>query len=666
MHPIPSSILEMLHKPRTPFHAIKFGNPIPNPPTTAHQPEKKPHIYLPKIAASTAPPGQNSTRICREMFPTLVSKHVPSRPSPPAPRCRWDPGWGGGTGGHNTGGPAPSIAHPEPPIPVERIQQLGDVGVVTTSQDLDLHHIVLQFLLTRGVDHLGGCQHPRHFVLCLGERFCEVSWGTKGAAPKFSDRGKLGPITSLPGCSVLPSQMLGTDVRTPLSPEPGRRGMRGHPMHGADVQVVPAWPCHPVCGSRRIPLYPKTLLQATSSHGCNIVPVGTATASAGTWGLSKPHPKDLYWGSHPASNAKPFACPENTKKREKGMGLARTSPTRARDHHCCVPPAPVPEGGCCCGSGERRIWVSCRAQALHRGFREKHPCLNTLTPSKEANTRRQKGRLQEPVALPLPKVGDGLSQHRVRTLPSSARNLGLFRGFLASCVPETVRCEAAPEKKKKKHLQKPLGHQRRFEVPSYLKDLAEGTIAQLAQHLPGLLGVDIPFNVLVLPRRLLLFRKAKKAPEKSHGATSMQRKGGRLGSSFSTKHLRSLLRSPRSSSPAGRKGLSAAPARAGCAVRWRCRKGDASPHTGRIPPLGIFRMGEKVCAHPKVLPAPPAKATCVGLSIGVPGHPSADIRSFMVAGACLGAHPREFPHACARTSMRSLGWDEQQRALWLG
>lgn len=77
-------------------------------------------------------------------------------------------------------------------------------------------------------------------------------------------------------------------------------------------------------------------------------------------------------------------------------------------------------------------------------------------------------------------------------------------------------------------------------------------------------------------------------------------------------------------------------------------------------------MGEKVCAHPKVLPAPPAKATCVGLSIGVPGHPSADIRSFMVAGACLGAHPREFPHACARTSMRSLGWDEQQRALWLG
>lgn len=471
MHPIPSSILEMLHKPRTPFHAIKFGNPIPNPPTTAHQPEKKTHIYLPKIAASTAPPGQNSTRICREMFPTLVSKHVPSRPSPPAPRCRWDPGWGGGTGGHNTGGPAPSIAHPEPPIPVERIQQLGDVGVVTTSQDLDLHHIVLQFLLTRGVDHLGGCQHPRHFVLCLGERFCEVSWGTKGAAPKFSDRGKLGPITSLPGCSVLPSQMLGTDVRTPLSPEPGRRGMRGHPMHGADVQVVPAWPCHPVCGSRRIPLYPKTLLQATSSHGCNIVPVGTATASAGTWGLSKPHPKDLYWGSHPASNAKPFACPENTKKREKGMGLARTSPTRARDHHCCVPPAPVPEGGCCCGSGERRIWVSCHAQALHRGFREKHPCLNTLTPSKEANTRRQKGRLQEPVALPLPKVGDGLSQHRVRTLPSSARNLGLFRGFLASCVPETVRCEAAPEKKKKSICKNPWGTSGVLKCPPTLKTL---------------------------------------------------------------------------------------------------------------------------------------------------------------------------------------------------
>lgn len=405
------------------------------------------------------------------MFPTLVSKHVPSRPSPPAPRCRWDPGWGGGTGGHNTGGPAPSIAHPEPPIPVERIQQLGDVGVVTTSQDLDLHHIVLQFLLTRGVDHLGGCQHPRHFVLCLGERFCEVSWGTKGAAPKFSDRGKLGPITSLPGCSVLPSQMLGTDVRTPLSPEPGRRGMRGHPMHGADVQVVPAWPCHPVCGSRRIPLYPKTLLQATSSHGCNIVPVGTATASAGTWGLSKPHPKDLYWGSHPASNAKPFACPENTKKREKGMGLARTSPTRARDHHCCVPPAPVPEGGCCCGSGERRIWVSCRAQALHRGFREKHPCLNTLTPSKEANTRRQKGRLQEPVALPLPKVGDGLSQHRVRTLPSSARNLGLFRGFLASCVPETVRCEAAPEKKKKSICKNPWGTSGVLKCPPTLKTL---------------------------------------------------------------------------------------------------------------------------------------------------------------------------------------------------
>lgn len=106
--------------------------------------------------------------------------------------------------------------------------------------------------------------------------------------------------------------------------------MRGHPMHGADVQVVPAWTCHPVCGSRRIPPYPKTLLQATSSHGCNIVPMGTAAASAGTWGLSKPHPKDLFWGSHPASNAEAFACPENTKKERKGDGFGQDKPNQGR------------------------------------------------------------------------------------------------------------------------------------------------------------------------------------------------------------------------------------------------------------------------------------------------------------------------------------------------
>ena len=162
----------------------------------------------------------------------------------------------------------------------------------------------------------------------------------------------------------------------------------------------------------------------------------------------------------------------------------------------------------------------------------------------------------------MPRAGDGLSQHWARTPRSSAKNLGLFRGFLASCTPEAAQHEAAAGTKES--FVETSGHRRCFGVLSYLKDLAEGTIAQLAQHQPGLLGVDVAPDALAPPRRLLLLRKAKKPSEKSHGATSMQRKPGQLGWSSSTKRLRSL-HSPHSSSSAGRKGLSTAPDHAGCA-----------------------------------------------------------------------------------------------------
>lgn len=49
-------------------------------------------------------------------------------------------------------------------------QQLHDVGVVASGQDLDLHDVVLQLLLTLGLDDFGGSQVTRLLVLGLQNR----------------------------------------------------------------------------------------------------------------------------------------------------------------------------------------------------------------------------------------------------------------------------------------------------------------------------------------------------------------------------------------------------------------------------------------------------------------------------------------------------------------
>ena len=59
--------------------------------------------------------------------------------------------------------------HPYPQLPVIVVgaQELHDVGVVTGGQDLDLHDIVLQFLLAVGLNYFGRGQGTRLLVLGL-------------------------------------------------------------------------------------------------------------------------------------------------------------------------------------------------------------------------------------------------------------------------------------------------------------------------------------------------------------------------------------------------------------------------------------------------------------------------------------------------------------------
>lgn len=100
MHPNPSPLLEMLHKPRTPYHAVKFGNPIPNPPTAVRQPEKKKKNHL--FTQNRCIHGPSGTKLHQDLQGEVCHPGLQSCPlrteSPPAPRCRWDPGswpeWG--------------------------------------------------------------------------------------------------------------------------------------------------------------------------------------------------------------------------------------------------------------------------------------------------------------------------------------------------------------------------------------------------------------------------------------------------------------------------------------------------------------------------------------------------------------------------------------------
>lgn len=57
--------------------------------------------------------------------------------------------------------------HPQLAIKIERVQQLDDVLVVAGGQDIDFHHVVLQLFLRLCVDHFGGGEDARLFVLSL-------------------------------------------------------------------------------------------------------------------------------------------------------------------------------------------------------------------------------------------------------------------------------------------------------------------------------------------------------------------------------------------------------------------------------------------------------------------------------------------------------------------
>lgn len=49
----------------------------------------------------------------------------------------------------------PSSAHPQLALVVEGVEQFDDVLVVAGGQDVDLHHVVLQLLLSLCVDDFG-------------------------------------------------------------------------------------------------------------------------------------------------------------------------------------------------------------------------------------------------------------------------------------------------------------------------------------------------------------------------------------------------------------------------------------------------------------------------------------------------------------------------------
>lgn len=52
---------------------------------------------------------------------------------------------------------------------VKCVKQLDNVAVVTFSQDVDLHHVVLQLVLTFGLNHFGCSQDSCLFVPGLKE-----------------------------------------------------------------------------------------------------------------------------------------------------------------------------------------------------------------------------------------------------------------------------------------------------------------------------------------------------------------------------------------------------------------------------------------------------------------------------------------------------------------
>lgn len=82
-------------------------------------------------------------------------------------------------------------AYPQLPVIVVGAQELHDVGVVTGGQDLDLHDIVLQFLLTVGLNYFGRGQGTRLLVLGLksGNMEGEQAWSAGSRPLGLAQRG---------------------------------------------------------------------------------------------------------------------------------------------------------------------------------------------------------------------------------------------------------------------------------------------------------------------------------------------------------------------------------------------------------------------------------------------------------------------------------------------
>lgn len=60
-----------------------------------------------------------------------------------------------------------SHTHPQFALVVKSVEQFDDVLVVAGGQDVDLHHVVLQFLLGLCVDDFGSSEDARLLVLSL-------------------------------------------------------------------------------------------------------------------------------------------------------------------------------------------------------------------------------------------------------------------------------------------------------------------------------------------------------------------------------------------------------------------------------------------------------------------------------------------------------------------
>lgn len=99
--------------------------------------------------------------------------------------------------------------YPQLPVIVVGAQELHDVGVVTGGQDLDLHDIVLQFLLAVGLNYFGRGQGTRLLVLGLksGNMEGQQAWSTGsrplGLAQRGPSQGKHRPDVQMQirGCS---------------------------------------------------------------------------------------------------------------------------------------------------------------------------------------------------------------------------------------------------------------------------------------------------------------------------------------------------------------------------------------------------------------------------------------------------------------------------------